>query len=276
MERRGGALDHNERSHSSPSAATAENHKHVAHVAGEVCDPSPWSRHLSQPPTPTARIVARASSGHSDEACEPPQSGEGGGHRWGRGGFRLSGDGRSPARDSPGSGSNRRLLRRSPRPLGPVAASQAVAPQLRQLSLLSVQSMPQLPFAAQTSHLGLACSVSASSPQRQYQVPLLPCRRRAPSFTTALNEPRNSAIVLTAETIQPGAPDDLGRVHRPAQRTVLPQGEVAWKPCRCYLLSLASRRQALAKFPVASGHRTRLSVRPIRAETRPAEGCLSA
>jgi hypothetical protein len=88
--------------------------------------------------------------------------------------------------------------------------SQAVAPQLRQLSLLSVQSMPQLPFAAQVSHLGLACSVSASSPQRQYQVPLLPCRRRAPSFTTALNEPRNSAMVLTAQTIQPGAPYDLG------------------------------------------------------------------
>src|ERR1035437_10126495 len=93
---------------------------------------------------------------------------------------------------------------------GRQAAPQAVAPQLRQLSLLSVQSEPQFPLAAQISHLGLACSVSASSPQRQYQVPLLPWRRRAPSFTTALNEPRNSAIVLTGQTIQPGAPYDLG------------------------------------------------------------------
>jgi hypothetical protein len=32
---------------------------------------------------------------------------------------------------------------------GRVAASQASAPQLRQLSLLSVQSEPQLPFEAQ-------------------------------------------------------------------------------------------------------------------------------
>lgn len=83
-------------------------------------------------------------------------------------------------------------------------APQAVAPHPGQTSRLSVQSRPQLPPRAQVSHLGLLCSVIASSPQRSYQVPLPVRRRRSPSPSMRRNEPRNSTTVLTPMTIQPG------------------------------------------------------------------------
>jgi hypothetical protein len=88
---------------------------------------------------------------------------------------------------------------------------QAVAPHLGHSSRLNVQSRPQEEPRAQTSHLGLLCSVIAGSPQRSNQVPLPARRKRSPSLSIRRNEPLNSTTVLMAETIQPHGPGWAGR-----------------------------------------------------------------
>ena len=87
------------------------------------------------------------------------------------------------------------------------SSNQAVAPHLGHSRRLKVQSKPHEEPRAQTSHLGLLCSVIASSPQRSNHVPLPARRKRSPALSIKRNEPRNSTTVLMPETIQPGGRD---------------------------------------------------------------------